>query len=83
MNNIENKTSDALFNYSEIFLKDRIVKEKKQIYVSVKTYDMIQSYLKYIGDVSFIAYVDNVLSQHIEEHKGTIKELFDKRVNPF
>jgi hypothetical protein len=70
-------------DFSELFLKERVVKNRKQIYISVETCDMIQSYLKYISDVSFIAYIDNILVQHIEENKGAIKELFDKRVNPF
>jgi hypothetical protein len=66
-----------------MFLKERVVKNRKQVYISTETCDMIQSYLKYISDVSFIAYIDNILVQHIEENKGAIKELFDKRVNPF
>jgi len=70
-------------DFSELFLKERIVKNRKQIYLSAETFDVIQSYLKYISDVSFIAYVDNILVQHIEEHKDTIRELFDKKVNPF
>ena len=71
-------------DFSELFLKERTVKNRKQIYISVETYDMIHRYLKYIGNVSFIAYVDNILLQHIEEHKDTITELFNKKVsNPF
>ena len=47
-------------------------------------YDIIKGYLKYIGEVSFTAYVDNILLQHIEEHKDTIRELFDRKVSkPF
>ena len=70
-------------DFSELFLKERTVKNRRQIYISVETFDVIQSYLKYISDVSFIAYVDNILVQHIEEHKDTIREMFDKKVNPF
>jgi len=71
-------------DFSELFLKERTVKNRKQIYISVETYDMIRRYLKYIGDVSFIAYVDNILNQHIEEHKDTITELFHRKVSqPF
>jgi hypothetical protein len=70
-------------DFAEQFLKERIVKNRKQIYISVEAYDMIRRYLKYIGDVSFIAYVDNILLQHIEEHKDTISEMFDKKVKPF
>jgi len=82
-NQSERKTNDSISRFSESFLKERTVKNRKQIYLSVETFDVIQSYLKYISDVSFIAYVDNVLVQHIEEHKDTIRELFDKKVNPF
>jgi hypothetical protein len=77
-----NKNSN-INDFSELFLKERVVKNRKPIYISVETYDVVQSYLKFIGDVSFTAYVDNIIVQHIEEHKGTISELFDKKVNPF
>jgi len=80
---IQKKRKGQKADFSELFLKERTVKNKKQIYISVETYDVIRSYLKYIGDVSFIAYVDNILVQHIEEHRDTISELFDKKVKPF
>ena len=71
-------------DFSELFLKERTVKNRKQIYISVETYDMIRRYLKYIGDVSFIAYVDNILVQDIEDNKDTITELFHRKVSqPF
>ena len=71
-------------DFSELFLKERTVKNRKQIYISGETYDMIRRYLKYIGDVSFIAYIDNILVQHIEEHRDTITELFNKKISqPF
>jgi len=71
-------------DFSELFLKERTVKNRKPIYISVETYEMIRRYLKYIGDVSFIAYVDNILLQHIEEHKDTITELYNEKVSkPF
>jgi hypothetical protein len=79
----QKKRKSQKTDFSELFLKERTVKNKKQIYISVETYDVIRSYLKYIGDVSFIAYVDNILLQHIEEHKDNINELFDKKVKPF
>ena len=71
-------------DFSELFLKERTVKNRKQIYISSETYDIIRRYLKYIGDVSFIAYIDNILVQHIEEHRDTITELFNKKISqPF
>ena len=82
-NRLESETNDTISKFSDVFLKDRTVKNRKQIYISVERFEVIQSYLKYIGNVSFIAYVDNILAQHVEEHKNTIKKLFDKKVNPF
>jgi len=70
-------------DFSELFLKERTVKNRKQIYISAETFDLIQSYLKHISDVSFIAYVDNILLQHVEEHKDAINELFKKVYSPF
>jgi len=78
------KRKNQKSDFSELFMKERVIKNRKPIYISVETYDVIQSYLKYIGDVSFIAYVDNILVQHIEDNKDNINELFDKKVNkPF
>lgn len=71
-------------DFSEMFLKERTVKNRKQIYVSVETYEMIRRYLKYIGDTSLIAYIDNILLQHIDEYKDTITEMINKKFsNPF
>ena len=80
---VQRKRKSQKFDFSEQFLNERIIKNRKPIYISVETYEKIKGYLKFIGEVSFTAYVDNVLVQHIEEHKDTIKELFSKKVNPF
>jgi hypothetical protein len=60
MNDLKFETNERMSAFSERFLKKRTVKNKKQIYISVETFEMIRSYLKYIGDASFIAYVDNI-----------------------
>ena len=71
-------------DFSELFLKERTIKNRKPTYISVETYEIIKRYLKFIGDVSFIAYVDNILLQHIDEHKDTITELYNEKVSkPF
>ena len=80
---LENSTNPRLAEFSEQFLKERSTKSRKQIYISVEVYDTIKGYLKFISDVSLIAYLDNVLLQHIEEQKDTISELFDRKVKPF
>ena len=78
------KENSKTVDYSEKFLKDRTVKNRKPIYISVETHDIIKRYLKNIGDVSYIAYIDNILLQHIEEHKDTIIELYNEKiVKPF
>jgi hypothetical protein len=79
--NFQNKEEESTPDFAEVFLKERVVKNRKPIYIGTETYDMIKSYLKYIGDVSFTAYVDNVLLEHIEEHKESINELFNRKVN--
>ena len=80
----EKKSSKSKSEFSELFLKERVVKNRKPIYISVESHDKIKSYLKYIGDVSFTAYIDNILVQHVEEHKDTIIELYNERIsNPF
>jgi hypothetical protein len=76
----QKKRKSQKSDFAERFLKERFVKNKKQIYISVEVFNMIRSYLKYMGDVSFIAYVDNILLRHIEENKEEIMEMFDKNV---
>jgi len=90
IHNPENDTGKAVkkrktqkHDFSELYLKERIIKNRRQIYISAETYDIIKGYLKFISDVSLIAYLDNILLQHIEEHKDTISELFDRKVKPF
>jgi len=77
------KTKKSVSDFSEKFMNERIIKNRKQIYVSDETYSIIKGYLKYIGDVSLTAYIDNILLQHIEEHKETINDLFVNKVKPF
>jgi hypothetical protein len=80
----QKKRKNTRADFSELYLKERVIKNRKPVYISVDVYNTIQRYLKYIGDVSFIAYVDNILVQHIEDNKDAINELFEKRVNkPF
>ena len=83
MNANISKTDDCKNDFANKFLKGRVIKNRQQIYISTETYEVIKGYLKFISDVSLIAYLDNILLQHIEEHKDTISELFDKKVKPF
>ena len=83
MNTNISKTDDCKSDFANKFLKGRIIKNRQQIYISTETYEVIKGYLKFISDVSLIAYLDNILLQHIEDHKDTISELFDNKVKPF
>jgi len=83
MNANISKTDDCKNDFANKFLKGRVIKNRQQIYINTETYEVIKGYLKFISDVSLIAYLDNILLQHIEEHKDTISELFDKKVKPF
>lgn len=80
---VQRKRKNQKYDFSELFLKERVIKNRKPIYISSETYERIKGYLKYIGEVSFTAYVDNILLQHIEEHKDSISELFHRKVNQF
>ena len=80
---VQRKRKSQKLDFPELFMKERVIKNRRPIYISNETYDIIKGYLKYIGEVSFTAYVDNILLQHIEEHKDTISEMFDRKVKPF
>jgi hypothetical protein len=80
---VQKKKKSQKYDFSELYLKERVIKNRKPIYISVETFDAVKGYLKYIGEVSFTAYIDNIILQHIEEHRDIISELFHKKVKSF
>jgi len=70
-------------NYSDIFLKDNKIRDRRQIYISKKAYDKISRYLRYIGEgnVSLVSYVDNILFHHMDEYRDTINDLYIKNIS--
>ena len=69
-------------DFSETFLKNEIIKDRRQIYISKDAYDKISGYIRHIsgGKVSLVSYVNNILMNHMEEYKETINEMYDRNI---
>ena len=76
----QKKKKSSKPDFVEIFLKEAKIKDRRQIYISKEAYEKISGYLKYIGkgNVSLVSYVDNILFHHMDEHRETINELYNK-----
>jgi len=70
-------------DFSDIFLKDNKISDRRQIYISKEAYDKISRYLRYIGkgNVSLVSYVDNILFHHMDEYRDTINDLYNKNIS--
>jgi len=69
-------------DFSETFLKNEIIKDRRQIYISKDAYDKISGYIRHIsgGKVSLVSYVNNILMNHMEEYKEAINEMYDRNI---
>ena len=66
-------------DYESLFLVKRIGSEKRQTYISKDIYNKISRFLPVItGEISITAYLDNILTHHLEEYQDEINELYDK-----
>jgi hypothetical protein len=65
-------------DFPELYLKDKRIRERRQVYISMEVFQKISKYLKYIGEVSMTVYIDNVLLHHLEENKDIINDMFGK-----
>lgn len=68
-------------DFAELYLKDKRVKDRRQVYISMEVFQKISKYLKYIGEVSMTVYIDNVLLHHLDENKDIINDMFSKNLS--
>ncbi len=60
--------------YTQIYLTDRIYKEKNQIYISKDIYDRMKRLVPLIApDLSCSTYISNILVEHLEEYKPILR----------
>lgn len=66
-------------NYETMFLCRRESVQRRQTYISLELYKKIARFLPVIGgELTVPTYIDNILSQHLEQYKDEINELYDK-----
>jgi hypothetical protein len=69
-------------DFSELFLKDNRLSDRRMVYVSKETYEKLIKYVSVISDrkLGIVGYVDNIVSHHIECYKSAINDLYESRI---
>lgn len=72
-------------NYDEVFLKKKELKTRQAVYISMDVHKSISDLLRIMAignvEISVGAYIDNVLLDHLEQHKDEIVELNRKNIS--
>lgn len=67
-------------SYEAMFLGRRESVQRRQTYISLELYKKIARFLPVIGgELTVPTYIDNILSQHLEQYKDEINALYDKK----
>lgn len=67
-------------SYEAMFLRRRESVQRRQTYISLELYKKITRFLPVIGgELTVPTYIDNILSQHLEQYKDEINELYAKK----
>lgn len=78
--NIRLRKRNELTDYS-LFLKKRDSSSKRQTYISGSLYSKLTEILAVISkEISVPTYIDNVLTDHLEQYKDDINELYEKKI---
>ena len=67
-------------DYEVAFLQRKAGVPRRQTYISSSLYEKINSFLPVIaGGLSITAYLDNILTHHLEQYKDDINELYERK----
>lgn len=67
-------------DYTSVFLKKREPSNKKQVYITRQLCTKLSEILAVIAnDLSVTTFIDNVLSEHIEQYKNEINDLYETK----
>lgn len=73
------KTRRRKGNYDEVFLKKKELKTRQPVYISLDIHLRIKNVIQWLAlagkEISVGGYIDNVLADHLEQHKDEIDEL--------
>ena len=82
----KNKTRKRRGNYDEVFLKRKELKTRQPVYISQSVHKRIKRLVKTLAladkEISVGGYIDNVLEEHLEQHKDEIDEICCNITNP-
>jgi Protein of unknown function (DUF3408). len=66
-------------NYDDVFLKKKELKTRQPVYISLDVHQRIKNLVQWLAlagkDISVGGYIDNVLLDHLEQHKDEIDDL--------
>jgi len=68
-------------DYEAVFLERKASAPRRQTYISSELYEKINSFLPVIAGQGFsiTAYINNVLTNHLERYKEDINELYERK----
>ncbi len=76
----KNKTRKRRGNYDEGFLKRKELKTRQPVYISQTVHQRIKRLVKMLAladkEISVGGYIDNVLEEHLDQHKDEIEEMY-------
>jgi hypothetical protein len=67
-------------DYEPVFLQRKAGVPRRQTYISSCLYEKINSFLPVIANgLSITAYLDNILTHHLEQYRDDINELYERK----
>ncbi len=82
----KNKPRKRRGNYEEVFLKRKELKTRQPVYISQSVHQRIKRLVKMLAladkEISVGGYIDNVLEEHLEQHKDEIDEMCNNITHP-
>jgi hypothetical protein len=67
-------------DYESVFLQRKAGVPRRQTYISAALYEKISRFLPVIANgLSVTAYIDNILTHHLEQYRDDINELYERK----
>jgi hypothetical protein len=67
-------------DYEPVFLQRKAGVPRRQTYISAALYEKISRFLPVIANgLSVTAYIDNILTHHLEQYREDINELYERK----
>ncbi len=87
MNPFKKKTKESnsgQTNYDEVFLKNKNLKARQPVYISQEIHQEIKKVVHLLAlsnqEISVGGYINNVLADHLEQHREDIAELRRRQI---